>query len=393
MSHLLINAYDSITKPKVTSTLSINDWFEKIKYSDFSEQIQQARAGKLDYDSTKASIPCVTYNFLFRDYKKDSNIIISSGLLYIDIDHPSFQIESLDLNKVYSYYHSFGGVGYSIIVKASGITQDNFSSTYEHVVNELGLSEYVDANAIKASQFNVLSYDTNIYVNENAYTFSSVPPPSYVIRKKEEAYTIDGGEKSQRLRFNNLDEIPIDGDYAVNWDGYDTIKCFIPIKKVTKNRNNMLLSYCNNLVWLNPHLSQEKALQILRAVNEIACEPKVDERQLNSVLKSVYTYQEDGSLAPIYSSKKRKIVFASDCKWSRMEKLEACRQELSKRWSDKSLEKLYGIFETWAFDNWGTITQEKTYKLHPISKKTVEKYWKHFKEYVKLLNEEHQKNG
>ena len=211
--------------------------------------------------------------------------------------------------------------------------------------------------------------------------------------KKEEAYTIDGGVKFQRLRFNNLDEIPIDGDYVVNWDGFDTIKCFIPIKKVIKNRSKMLLSYCNNLVWLNPHLSKETALQILRKVNEIACEPKVDDRQLNGVLKSVYTYQEDGSLAPKYSKKKRKIVFASNCKWSRMEKLEVCRQELAKRWSDKSIAKIYGIFETWAFDNWGSITQEKTYKLHPVSKKTVEKYWKHFKEYVKLLNEEHQKNG
>jgi hypothetical protein len=66
--------------------------------------------------------------------------------------------------------------------------------------------------------------------------------------------------------------------------------------------------------------------------------------------------------------------------------MEVCRDELCKRWSDISTSKLYSIIEAWDFEKMGLISQPKIYNNHGISKKTVEKYWKHFKEYVAELN-------
>jgi hypothetical protein len=387
MNQFQINAYECIKNPKVISTWPVSDWLNNIKFSPWSDTITKARLGEFDYDITKASLPCVTFNFLFDGYKKNDNIIDSTGLIYIDVDHPSFDVHQLDTSKIFSYFHSFGGVGYAILVKASGITESNFSSTYENIVSDLGISEYVDGQAIKASQYNVLSYDENIFVNESSFTYSPVSPPSVVIlNKRKEAYTIDGVEKSTRLRFSNIDEVKVDGDYVVNWDGYEIIKCFIPMKKVTANRNNMLLSYCNNLVWLNPHLESEKVLKVMSSVNDVACAIPVDEEQLHRIVDSVMKYYADGTLQPHITKKKRKIVFAQDSKLSRLEKLEVCRAELRKRWSDISTAKLYLIIEAWDFDKMGKISQPKIYNNHSISKKTVEKYWKHFKEYVAELN-------
>lgn len=228
-----INTYGCIKNPNVISSISINNWFKSISNSEYSETIQKARIGELDYNKTKESLPCVTYNFLFDGYKKDNNIISSTGYLYIDVDDNTFDISSINYDKIFAYYKSFGGKGYAIIVKVDGLNLANFKSTYLFIVDDLGIDKFIDIQAIKASQFNVLSYDKDIYVNENSYVFKAInddSPQSYVIEKKERAYTLEWGEnyiKRDKIRFDNIDEIeiPKGDDYVVNWDGIEIWIC------------------------------------------------------------------------------------------------------------------------------------------------------------------------
>lgn len=392
-----INTYGCIKNPNVISSISINNWFKSISNSDYSETILKARNGELDYNKTKESLPCVTYNFLFDSYKKDKNIISSTGFLYIDIDNNSFNVKNLDLNKVFAYYKSFGGNGYAIIVKVDGLNLANFNLTYANITEDLGIDKYVDKQAIKATQFNVLSYDKNIYINENSYSYTAVninTPQSYVIEKKERAYTLEWGEnyiKRDKIRFDNIDEIeiPEGEDYIVDWEGIEVIKCWIPIHKKDYNRNNLLLAYCNNLLWLNPNITREKAFEILIKVNQIAFYEPVDNSQLNRVLNSVFNYLKEGTLEPIYFNKKRKIIFDSKCRLSGDDKRSIVISELAKMKSENSRQKLYEIIEDWDFKKYGKITQAQVYKNFSISSKTVEKYWKEFKEYIKELNEDY----
>lgn len=382
-----INTFENITKPYVISTTSLTDWLSQIKSSTYSQKIIQARKDVSIYNSTKASVPCVTYNFEYDGYKNTANTLRSTGVIYIDIDHPEFDINQLDKNKVYSYYHSFGGHGYAILVKVSGVTLDNFKSTYTSIINDLCLTEYVDIQAAKATQFNVISYDENIYINDYAFTYSAVSAPlSIVYSKKEEAYTIDKGAVYKPIRFDNLDEIPVEGDYVVNWDGYDNIKCFMPINKIINKRNDTLLAYCTNLVYLNSEISFERTYKILSSVNERICVTPVDSEHLRRIVKSVMSYKDAGTLKPIYFNKKRKIVFNKTSKLSREEKLEICRAEIIKHWKDISTDKLFNIIESWDFKKYGKISQRKIYNNHPINKKTVEKYWHLFKSLVNYLN-------
>jgi hypothetical protein len=386
-----VNWYNCIKKPQVVSTISVNSWIEKIKDSTYKEKILKARNGELDYDKTKASLPCVTYNFLFDKYKKDENMIAGTGLLYIDIDKEGLDINFINDCKLFAYYRSFGGAGYSIIVRVDGLTLDNFKATYLNIINELGISDFVDTQAIKASQFNVLSFDPDLFFNPDSFVFNAtnVAPQSVVIRRKEKkAYTIDwGAESSNQINYDNLDGIEIDGDYIVNWEGYDYIKCFIQMNKVSVNRNNFLLSYCNNLVYLNPNISPERTFKILDNVNRFACAVPIDDKQLWRIINAIFKYQQDGSLKPIYFNKKRKIVFDKKSKLSREEKLDICRTEIALKKTEDSKQKLYDIIEQWDFKELGKITQRKIYQSFPITKKTVEKYWSEFKEYVNELNE------
>ena len=278
----------------------------------------------------------------------------------------------------------------------------NFKSFYESIINDLGLNNYYDKCAAKATQPNALSYDPNLYYNSNSFIYSlsnlniKNTPPSHVIKKEKKAYTVDGGVKQDSdwindnieyvVRYDNLNEIPIEGDYEVNWDGWDYIQCSIPFKKLTKNKNNYFLTYTNNLVYLNPWLTPNHTLNILKKVNPQACNMLVLDAQLKRIVSSIFKYKNDGTLKPQYHRKKRKIVFNSQNKLTKKEKLTYVRKGLSARWEIISCQKINDIIDDWDWDAFGKISQKKIYTNHPVSKKTVEKYWSCFKNFVKDLN-------
>src|SRR3989339_1989299 len=105
-----IKYYNKMAEPTVAKTIRITEWLDLIKQSDYVAQINEGRSDPDQYDIVKLSLPCVTYNFLFDYYKTNKNIKTGTGFLYIDIDNPEFDIAMLDLNKIYAYHHSYGGV-------------------------------------------------------------------------------------------------------------------------------------------------------------------------------------------------------------------------------------------------------------------------------------------
>lgn len=244
----------------------------------------------------------------------------------------------------------------------------------------------MDTRAIKPSQFNVLSYDENLFLNRNSTIYPSIPAPPSVTTKKEIVYTIDGGAKTN-IRFNNLDEIDISGDYEVNWEGYDYIRCFMPLNKLRKgNRNASLIAYCNNLVYLNPTLTLERTEKIMNAVNETICQVPLERVEVQELIKSVFRYLKNGSLKPIYYNKKRKIVFNPTSDLTREDKLEICRTEIIQYRKTLSEQKLKDIIHQWDFVRYGKITQRTVFTNYPISKKTTNKYWYLVKDLVKEMN-------
>lgn len=386
-----LNLYKNLKTPTVVSGTTADEWFNLIRGSQYSDIIKKARTGVIDYDEVKTfKLPCVTYNFLYDSYKKDSNIISSTGLMYIDIDDPSFNPEDIDSNKIYASYHSFGGYGWGLVIRVDGLTKENFKYNYERIVDELKLTEYVDTNAIKPSQFNVLSYDPNINVNQKAVVFEADEkhPPLVSNNPEKKAYTHEWGVFSNTLRFDNLDDYKFEGNYITNWEeGFNWIRCWIPIKKKDINRNKTLLSYCNNLVWLNPNITKERCLKVLQGVNQVAFQEPVEVGQLRRVVNSIFSYKEDGTLKPILDVKKRKIIISKTAGLSYSDKRSLVLELLAERKAEVSIQKLYDIIEDWDWSTYGKISQKKIYKNHPISKKTVEKYWSEFKEFVAELNQ------
>jgi regulator of sigma D len=139
-------------------------------------------------------------------------------------------------------------------------------------------------------------------------------------------------------------------------------------------------------VWLNPHITIERALKVIKSVNQIAFLNPLDNLQLNRIVSSIFKYKDDGSLQPILFERKRKIVFKKNSGLNAQEKREIVLELCNKKKADDSMQKLYNIIEQWDFDIYGKISIRKISNNFPISKKTVAKYWSEFKEYVNELN-------
>ena len=114
------------------------------------------------------------YNFNFNGYKNKSNITTPTGLMYIDIDAPDFKIKNINKSDIFAYYKSFGGKGYSIVVRVDNLTESNFNETYAYICSKLNISDYVDLGAKKTTQFNVVSYDEGMHLNTNSKIFKSI---------------------------------------------------------------------------------------------------------------------------------------------------------------------------------------------------------------------------
>jgi len=386
--NFFVNTYRNTKSPTVLNTISIYEWFEKIKSSEYCDLITSAREDENIYDITKLTkIPCITVNYLFDKYKENKNIIEGTGLMYIDIDAPDFDVTMLELSSVFALYKSFGGKGYSIIVKVDGLTDSNFKETYSYICYELGISEYVDNSAIKMTQFNVLSYDKDILVNPLSKIFKSIntTPQSELRRREKKAYSTEGGVFDGNIRFNNKnDYLKDDTTYVINTDGMLFIECKPLFKRVDTNRNNILLAYCTNLVILNPHISFKRAESIMSSINSHNFNNPVDKDWIKRIVISVFKYKEQGTLEPIFSKKKRIGLFGKECGLDKLEILSIMRGVMSEKRKKESIQKLYQILENWDYSFFGNVSQKKIYTNFPISKKTVEKYYKIVKE---LLND------
>jgi predicted transcriptional regulator len=372
----------------VIKQISVYDWFNCIKEGEYSDLILKARNGELDYDTTKTEqLPCVVYNFNFNGYKNKSNIVAPTGLLYVDIDAPDFKIENVNKSDIFAYYKSFGGKGYSIVIRVDGLTEDNFNETYAYVCSKLEISNYVDLGAKKTTQFNVLSYDENLYLNTKSKIFKSINlSPLCEINKKKKAYSTQWGENGNNVRFDNrADYLENEESVIKNIEGFDFIQAKLLYKKVSKNRNNILLAYCTNLVWLNPNIYEDRLHAIMTAVNFNNFTNPVDEPQLQRIISSILKYKKEGTLRPT-GVIKRKALFGKYCGLSKNEKLAVCREVSSESKEKASREKIQNILDCWDFVKLGKITQQSIYKNHNISKKTIEKYYKDYKKEIEMLN-------
>ncbi|MEJ5962794.1 BT4734/BF3469 family protein [Pedobacter immunditicola] len=404
-----LNTYANVFSPNITSSITSTDWLNLIRGSSIHlDTITEARKYKLlykdtgnefiktEYDKIKETLPAITWNGLFSEKKCNQNFISGTGLMYIDIDSTDFKIESLDLNKIYSYYQSIGGLGYSLLVRVDGITLDNFKSTYNYITNDLGL-ECDDTNAVKPTQYSILSYDPNLYINEDSFIYSTIEPEintnnsfctkGHIISQKKEEHNVTVGTKSE-IRFNNVNDFDFEGkEYIENWnEGLSYVECNQPFKPLGDGRKRYMLNYIRNYVWLNPNAQLYQIINSALAVNiSLSIDPLpriIIEQQVTSILKQ----KNVGKLVP--KIKKRRIIFNPKSLLSSDEKQKLRAKSQSQYYTNAATTKIYEVIEDWNFEFNGKITIRSVAQATGLAPNTVSKYWAQVKEYARGLNED-----
>ena len=222
-----INLYESVKKPKVKSTITTDALFEIIRSGGSNlELINKARnLGKqhVEYQDIKTNLPAVTWSFLFEGYKKDKNIINSTGLIYYDIDVALTM--NLNTDYIFAKYQSLSNVGSTIIVKVSGVTINNFSATYCAIANKLGIIDLIDSNASKRTQFNVISYDPNIFTNNESFCFSAETMPEF---EEPKLNTANENQKNVKWRYDNYADYCKENDTQEYEFGVPVVSLYLP---------------------------------------------------------------------------------------------------------------------------------------------------------------------
>jgi hypothetical protein len=380
----MVQVYKNITSPQVLDQIPILDWLNDIQVGTYKDQIDSLRKlpkNSKDFNIIKNNLPCCTYNFVYNRYKKDSNILGSTGFLFIDVDNQSIDIKECLKSKVFAIYKSVSNNGYHIIVKVSNIPSEidsiSFNEFYKSICNDLNIIDYIDYNAIRRSQFSIVSYDPDLYFNECSFVYEYKNTPTTFANLNTIIEEYIRHSKGGEIRFSNIDEIAnVSNGYKVNKEGWHYVECRIAGKSKDGKREIFLSSYCNNLIWLNIHLSQKVVYSIMINVNRVGCVNPMSEKEIYNIVD--YKFRNKENIKPIYQKKTRKVVFAKNGDYSIKEKIQIVSKVVGQMRTENKLMELQSIIYDWDFEKYGKISQSKIYNNFKISKNFVEKHYSKF---------------
>lgn len=400
-SDFRVNTFQGCKKPTVQELISVEEILEIIKngneYLPVIEKARKIGKGNDGYDDIKTNkILTSRFNFQYKDYAVDDNIVAPTGLIYIDADDADTIPES---EYVFAKWRSLSNTGYAVLVKVGNLTVTNFQEIYNHLSEVIGIKS--DPGARSPNQQNVLSYDSNLYHNPDSLIYSyiekeEIKKVSFSDIKKEKK-----GIVSKDTFFKNEDEVKYRndtiGDYFKGefadvafrfFDEEKTKICqpFTPFKSIIKEgqRNLIMLSYLSMYASLNPNCDKEFLLKMSNYMNN-KMHPKLPKSEISTIISNIFKRKKSGSLE-MYFNKERRILFNPNMKFTPKEKCQIRGREMGNFRSNKTRQLIYDTIESWDFEANGKITAEKVANISKKSLTTIKRYWSEFKDYVKDLN-------
>ena len=300
MKTIKINKIQNVKSSVIDSSITFEEYINQIKNGFDVNKILMARAvgkGTAEYTTLKEKREAVLFNFNFIDRRRNKNITKHTGLLFFDIDDKTFDINSIDKSNFCVIHNSFGGNGYTLIVKTKDISYHNhtsFKKDYISIATQLGIESYIDESAIKMTQPTVISYDPYIFINEESKTF-------YSTEDTQKSITLP----SKRRKDNIGSVIPFSNKkvkYETTLDTYDEaciyikegkeyVECKLPfkkdgtIKKIKEGERRKWISiFAHNLLYINGYINRKQLYTILNGINQKYCIKKLNEGQIYNII-------------------------------------------------------------------------------------------------------------
>lgn len=402
----MINYFKCVTSSSnVLGSISTQDFLSTIRNGDnnYLRLIEEARDIKNDdalrYSNIKRNLlPCFTLNFNFKKIRRDKYIIGPTGYIYLDIDGTT------DINfshpLLYASWLSLSGIGRGALVKVKGLTQDNFSYNYNLISEELGIKS--DKGARKMGQVNVLSYDPDLYLNDDSDYWEcqtdTEKRPHFSKNTHNPIITTEMGTKSPYdIRYDNLnDYLPkIDFNDEEVYDLKDKIhyaKVKTPFNMIrVNNRNNILSSIAYQIRALNPLIESNILLRIMINRNQELCEKPIETFEIEAMVKSIMKIPYE-DLKPIINATRR-FIYNKDYCFTLRQKRQLIIDALASDKVKKSKLRIEEAIREWDFENDGKITVRSLSRVAGMNKKTVQKYYHLYKSDIQSLNNKYYKKN
>lgn len=383
----MFNKIQNITDRRITGAFeNLESLVNYIKSPDRPEvkNILKAREigkGTEEYRKIKTSaIPCAPINFNHNEYVKSSTITNPTGYIYLDIDDED-SLGDIDLNYVAAYWKSLSNTGYSVIVKADGLSHENLKDAYNQIGDLLDIR--YDSAAISKDRLTVLSYDPEAYFNTD---YNEIQLEG----KKETHYSIIENTLSlcydyngSIIRYNNLEEIIIRSNIQPSYDEngiYDFgsnskiqfSKVIIPFQNIKEGRRNTIMtSIIHQLVALNPNCPREKLFQLSHYINNDRMSPPLPKKVISEAFGTKYAAKE--TLKPILNASKR-FLYDEQLNLTAYQKRCLTAKKIGADRVEKSKKKIRGVLSNWDYEKMGKITNKKVASVTGMNIKTVNKY-------------------
>lgn len=374
MSINFINTYKNIFNPKVLGEIDVYTFMDSIcnPSKDIKEKIEMARnyysiGDKELYKSIKFSLPCYTLNFSFYNQKNNENIKGSTGFIYLDVDGNTEIDYSNEL--IFSSWKSISNYGRGILIKANGLNLENFNYNYKLLSELIGID--TDKNAAKPTQFNIQSYDTDIYINNKSIvweaksvTFSKINKVNKRLKDNTECYTFGTNE----IRYNNIDDYDFGANDFIFFEEEKEEFCqvFIP-KIIPEGKRNETLFACGcQFRGLNKNIDFSKLIEFLYKVND-RCSLPLEKTEIKKITKSIMAIEniEPKHITP------RRILFSPKSKLTKSEKIKKSNQLNGARKSKITQGKIIEVINNWDKEKDGKMTNTSIAEKLGISRATV----------------------
>lgn len=401
----LINKFSKLKDSTVESTIKINDYVKLVKEGYDLTNLFKAREypkGSDEYRSYKAERPAISFNCLFDDKRRNHNIKSGTGLLFFDIDDTDFDLKCINTSDFFILHKSFGGKGYSLIVKVEDIdvsSHESFKSSYLNIAEQLQINNFIDEGAVKRTQCTLLSYDNSIYVNYCSPIFNSNLKKYHEkdSNTKKEKESVSSTVQSvipfldtevSRLKTKIvLDYYKEDCVYIP--EGKEYVEVNIPfdkkgnVKKIEEGKRNIFISsVANNLIYINKTTNKQLLLNFIVAINESYLTKPLDESVLSNMIDYKIKRLKEGTLQPI-NAKQKKFWVNPKCK------------DKKKAYQNKRKSLSVNKIKNFLYDDLKYIKKELTYKdiadFCDVSYKTVQRKFKENAEYRFLLTSHNSK--
>lgn len=406
---MTVSLCQNIKKSQITGFDTISGILNKIHNGETQLLTELARSyGKhsLEYNKIKFQIPTFTPNARFSQRRDLKYLEEPSGFIYIDMDD-YHDINFLKSDEyIYSCWRSLSGIGIGALVKVNGITAQNFKGCWSYLFNYFkGYGITIDKQTCDITRQNVISFDPNIYINENAVslyadqitTQTSTGIVQFQDSKDSTWSTLFYGfektditDSSKIIYRTTLDDYQ-GKNYVVIENGKEFRSCFLPKEIRDGDRHKWMVGHTLSLLFNNPTVTMEKLFNSVSHSNLTHCHPPMMNSEIMSIVKWYWNTHSRGMLD--YHPKLKKIWFDPSVNIHRNEKRKIVGIETGRLRKEKTLKTLKSIFQELSSES-SKVTQKMVAEKSKLSIGTVKKYWSEINlqyEKVHYVNKEQKK--